>query len=48
MAEYKVLVKSFINNSIQEEGEIVEIDGEVSDNLELVQGTKPAKVKASE
>ena len=38
MAQYKVLQKSFINDCIIEEGEIITLeDGtEVSDNLELV------------
>jgi hypothetical protein len=36
MAKYRVLEKSFINNALAEEGDIVEYDGEVSSNLELV------------
>lgn len=36
MAQYKVLVESFINNSIVQEGELVDYDGEASENLELV------------
>lgn len=43
MPKYKVLQKSFINNQILEEGEIVEYDGEPSSNLELV---KKGKAKA--
>lgn len=37
MAQYRVLTKSFINNSIQEEGAIVEYDGKPGSNLELVE-----------
>jgi len=43
MAQYRVLQKSFINNMIAEEGDIVEYDGEPSDNLELI--PEPAKTK---
>ena len=43
MAQYRVLQKSFINNVLAEEGEIVEYDGEVSDNLELI--PEPVKTK---
>lgn len=41
MPKYKVLAKSFINNSIVEEGDIVEYDGKPGSNLELVEGDKP-------
>ena len=44
MAQYKVLQKSFINNNIVEEGEIVEYDGKAGTNLELIKqkrGVKP-------
>jgi hypothetical protein len=42
MARYRVLTTSFINNSIQEEGAIVEYDGKPGRNLELVEdGDKP-------
>jgi len=44
MAQYKVLQKSFINNNIVEEGEIVEYDGNPGTNLELIKqkrGVKP-------
>ena len=40
MAKYRVLEKSFINNAIREEGEIVEYDGEVGSNLELIDDEK--------
>jgi hypothetical protein len=40
MARYKVLEKSYINNSIYEEGDVVEYDGIPSENLELVTGKK--------
>jgi hypothetical protein len=36
MARYRVLQKSFINDAIVEEGEIIEYDGEAGANLELV------------
>ena len=42
MPHYRVLQKSFIGTKLVEEGEIVEYDGEPSDNLELVQAEKPA------
>ncbi len=50
MPTYRVLEKSFINNAIREEGDIVEYDGRASSNLELVDGsddeqTKPSKRK---
>lgn len=43
MAKYKVLEKSFINNSLAEEGETVEFDGEPGPNLELIEEPKPQK-----
>ncbi len=47
MAKYRVLTKSFINNSIAEEGDIVEFDGKAGSNLELIaegkKGVKPGK-----
>lgn len=47
MAQYRVLAKSFINNSIVEEGDVVEYDGKPGSNLELVQDeAAPAKGKA--
>ena len=46
MAQYRVLTKSFINNSIVEEGDVIEYDGPVGSNLELVQDeAAPAKGK---
>lgn len=52
MPKYKVLQKSFINNRIAEEGEIVEYDGDVSGNLELMKKGKakpePEESEASE
>lgn len=44
MPQYKVLQKSYINNRIVEEGEIVEYDGKPGTNLELIKqkrGVKP-------
>lgn len=45
MARYKVLVQSFINDAIAQEGEVVVIDdsAEVADNLELI--VEPKEVK---
>lgn len=43
MAQYKVLAKSFINNTIVEEGDTVEYDGKPGTNLELIETYKPAK-----
>lgn len=40
MAQYRVLTKSFINNSIYEEDAIVEYDGKPGSNLELVSKDK--------
>lgn len=45
MAQYRVLTKSFINNSIQEEGAIVEYDGKAGSNLELVEDKPEPKAK---
>lgn len=44
MALYKVLTKSFINDSLHDEGAVVELpEGvEPGDNLELVKGKAPA------
>jgi hypothetical protein len=36
MASYRVLEKSYINNSIVEEGAVVEFDGIPADNLEAL------------
>lgn len=46
MAKYRVLEKSFINNTIVEVGEIVEYEGRASGNLELIEEPKPSKSKA--
>lgn len=46
MAQYRVLQKSFIGNRIVEEGEVVDYDGDVSDNLELVKKEKGKKAAA--
>lgn len=45
MPSYKVLVKSYIGNAIREEGEVVEYDGDVADNLEALEA--PAPVSSS-
>jgi len=41
MAKYHVLVKSFINNTIAEAGDVVEYNGKPGSNLELVAEKKP-------
>lgn len=38
MPKYRVLVRSFINNGLREEGDIVEYDGKAGSNLELLEG----------
>jgi len=49
MAQYRVLTQSFINGELFAEGALVEYDGEVSDNLELVKkGSKAAAAPADE
>jgi hypothetical protein len=45
MAKYRVLEKSFINNILVNTGDVVEVEGEPSGNLELV--VEPAKGKKS-
>lgn len=47
MAQYRVLTKSYINNSIVEEGAVVEYDGKPGSNLELIEDeVSPQKGKA--
>ena len=49
MPQYRVLQKSFIGNRIVEEGEVIDYDGEASDNLELVKkGKKAAEAPAAD
>ena len=48
MAKYKVLEKSFIDNAIREEGEIVEYEGEAGPNLELIEEPKGRRSKQEE
>lgn len=43
MAQYRVLVTSFINNKLVQPDEIVDYDGEASDNLELIPDQAPAQ-----
>jgi len=43
MAQYRVMQRSFINNAIAEEGDIVDYDGAVADNLEPIKPGKSAK-----
>lgn len=45
MAQYRVLTKSFINNAIREEGDVVEYDGKPGSNLELIEDEKPKSQK---
>ena len=45
MPQYRVLQKSFIGNRIVEEGEVVDYDGEPSDNLELIKSAKGKKAE---
>lgn len=45
MARYRVLEKSFINNSVVEAGAEVDYEGEPGRNLELIE---PAKKKAGD
>lgn len=37
MAKVRVLEKSFINNAVVEEGAVIDYDGELGPNLELVE-----------
>lgn len=45
MPQYRVLAKSFINNTIVEEGDVIEFDGKAGSNLELIENDKPAASK---
>ena len=45
MPKYLVKRQSFLNNGIVEEGAIVEYDGEVHDNLELIEDDSKPKGK---
>jgi hypothetical protein len=42
MAQFTVVERSFINDRLAEVGDIVEYDGEVSDNLKAVKTPKTA------
>lgn len=46
MPRYRVLAKSFINNAIAEEGDVVEYDGKPGSNLELIPEPKADGRKA--
>jgi len=46
MPKYRVLVRSFINDGLREEGEIVEYNGKPGSNLELVDGPAEAEAPA--
>jgi hypothetical protein len=41
MPKYLVLTKSFINNTIANEGDVVEYEGKAGSNLELIKEEKP-------
>ena len=45
MPHYKVLQKSFINNSVHEEDSIIEYDGKTGSNLELIVERSKSKAK---
>jgi hypothetical protein len=47
MAQYRLLAKHFINNSVQEEGAIVEFDGKPGIYMELVEEEKPKPAKGN-
>jgi len=42
MPQYKLLAKHFLNNTLYEEGEIVEFDGKAGSMMELIEDDKPA------
>jgi hypothetical protein len=46
MPKYRVLERSFINNGLREEGDIVEYDGKAGSNLELVDAPAEAEAPA--
>lgn len=48
MPRYRVLVRSYINNAIREEGDVVEYDGRPGSNLELIKAPKEAKAQKAE
>lgn len=45
MARYLVLAKSFINNTLVEEGAVVEYTGDAGPNLELIKDEAPVSKK---
>ena len=45
MPQYRLLAKSFINNTIVEEGDVIEFNGKAGSNLELIEDDKPAAKK---
>jgi hypothetical protein len=46
MPHYKVLQKSFINNTVHEEDAIIEYDGVAGSNLELIVDRSKSKAKS--
>lgn len=46
MPHYKVLQKSFINNTVYEEDAIIEYDGVAGSNLELIVDRSKSKAKS--
>lgn len=47
MPQYKLLAKHFINNTLYEEGAIVEYDGKAGSMMELIEDEKPAAAPKS-
>ena len=48
MAQVRILTKSFVGNTIVEEGAVIEYDGEIGSNMELVEQPKQAKKSKAE
>lgn len=46
MPKYRVLARSYINNAIREEGDIVEYDGPAGSALELIGGAPAVAAEA--
>ena len=42
MPQYKLLARHFLNNTLYEEGAIVEFDGKAGSMMELIEDDKPA------
>ena len=48
MPKYRVLERSFINNTTFDEGAVIDYDGPVADNLELIEEPKARRGKAKD